>query len=95
MENFVAISQVTPASRVRERAVIREMLRYNLTVVAIGIDAASRSNIEGDPQSRQAIEAFPKAARLAAAAERTMAIGAKEKRSPSLVLIEQGRNRMN
>ena len=65
------------------------MLRYNLAMAAFGVESANRARIETDAQVRQAIDALPKAARLAAAAQKARLIAPKEKGSLSLVLNEQ------
>ena len=81
--------KTTPASLTRERVFIQDMLRYNLAMAAFGIGSANRTRIEADPQVRQAIDAMPKAARLASAAQRARSRAGKEKGSLSLVLNEQ------
>lgn len=73
----------------RERPYIKNMLRYNLAMAAFGVDAANRTRIENDAEVRQAIDAMPRAARLATAAQKARSNKTKEKGSLSLVLNEQ------
>jgi carboxyl-terminal processing protease len=73
----------------RERIFIADMLRYDLAMAAFGTESANRSRIEADPEVRQAIAALPKAARLAAAAQKARSAPLKEKSPLSLVLSEQ------
>ncbi len=81
--------KISPDSINRERVFIKDMLRYNLAMAALGADGANRARIENDPEVRQAIDALPKAARLATAAQKVRSSDRKEKSSSSLVLNEQ------
>ncbi|MGB7207993.1 MAG: S41 family peptidase [Pyrinomonadaceae bacterium] len=81
--------KISPSTITRERPYIKKMLRYNLAMVAFGIEGANRTRIENDVEVRQAIEAMPKAARLATAAQKARTNRTKEKGSLSLVLNEQ------
>lgn len=81
--------KISPSTINRERPYIKKMLRYNLAMVAFGLEGANRTRIENDVEVRQAIDAMPKAARLATAAQKARTNRTKEKGSLSLVLNEQ------
>jgi carboxyl-terminal processing protease len=74
----------------KETPFVSRMLGYYLAIGAFGTEAANRARIEADPQIRQAANALPRSAQLAAAAQRMRGTAArKEKSSLSLVLNEQ------
>lgn len=73
----------------QERIFIKDTLRYNFALAAFGINSANRTKIDADPQVRHAIEALPKAARLAIAAQKARTGIKKQKSSLSLILNER------
>lgn len=64
-------AKLTPSLLAKETVFIRNRLRYNLAMAALGIDSANQARIETDAHLAKAVELLPKAAELAASAKRT------------------------
>lgn len=73
----------------KESDFVSRMLSYYLSLGISGTEAANRIRVERDKEVRQAIEALPRSAQLAAAAQKARSAPQKEKNSLSLVLSEQ------
>lgn len=87
--------KLTPEILDREKDFIAEQLQYYFALATFGPEAASHARIRSDKEVAKAIEALPRSAMLARAAERVRVMAGNKKTRRVAFPTGQGRNRRN